>query len=176
MFKSMLIAGTVAAACAAAPLAQARDYRDSNVDYARVVAVQPIVHRVRVAEPTRECRDVAVRRNTAAQAARDTVIGSIIGGVVGHQFGGGRGRSVATVAGAVVGAAMGSRYAGQRGGDYAPAQYERRCRTITAYRTERRVDGYRVTYRYHGRRYHARMPYDPGRRMRVDVWVNPIIR
>ena len=40
-------------------------------------------------------------------------------------------------------------------------------------RYEERIDGYDVTYRYHGRLHHTRMPYDPGKRVRVRTDVSP---
>jgi len=41
---------------------------------------------------------------------------------------------------------------------------------------EERVEGYRVTYVYHGREYTTRMPYDPGQRVRVNIDVSPELR
>jgi len=38
-----------------------------------------------------------------------TLIGAVLGGVVGHQFGGGRGKTVSTVTGAVLGGVVGSK-------------------------------------------------------------------
>ena len=43
------------------------------------------------------------------------VAGAVLGGVLGHQIGGGRGKDVATAAGAVGGAVVGDRIARQRG-------------------------------------------------------------
>jgi uncharacterized protein YcfJ len=41
---------------------------------------------------------------------RDPLIGAVAGGVVGHQFGGGKGNDVATIAGAGAGAYAGKKY------------------------------------------------------------------
>ena len=38
---------------------------------------------------------------------------------------------------------------------------------------DERIEGYRVAYEYHGRRYETRMPYEPGERVRVRVDVFP---
>ena len=46
-----------------------------------------------------------------------------------------------------------------------------KCGTTTAY--EDRVEGYRVTYEYNGRRQTTQLPYDPGDRIRVRVDVRP---
>ncbi|MCE9684758.1 glycine zipper 2TM domain-containing protein [Shewanella sp. AS16] len=58
----------------------------------------------------------SVRQLTESQLIEDshngwrTFGGALLGGVVGHQFGSGSGRDVATVLGALLGAGMGSRY------------------------------------------------------------------
>ncbi len=38
---------------------------------------------------------------------------------------------------------------------------------------EERIDGYDVVYRYRGQKYATRLPYDPGRELRVRVDVRP---
>ena len=38
---------------------------------------------------------------------------------------------------------------------------------------EERIDGYRVSYEYNGRQFTTRLPYDPGRKIRVRVDVRP---
>ncbi|HYM35429.1 MAG TPA: hypothetical protein VET48_08540, partial [Steroidobacteraceae bacterium] len=60
-------------------------------------------------------------------------------------------------------------------GDYREVGYRPVERCEVRYRDsyEERVDGYRVTYVYHGREYTTRMPYDPGRHIRVNVDVSP---
>ncbi len=81
-----------------------------------------------------------------------------IGGVIGHQFGSGRGKDAATVAGSMIGAAIGH-------GPVRRVDYERpveRCETRYQSFQEQRIDGYDVVYRYHGQKYATRMPYDPG--------------
>lgn len=148
-------------------------------DYARVVDVQPIVRVVTVTTPERECweetREYTVARRAPGTAGR-ALFGAILGGVIGHQFGSGSGNDAATVAGALIGAA-----AGADGGRHA-SHYEdtyarpvRRCRTNYRSREEERIDGYDVTYRYHGQRYRTRMPFDPGERLRIRVDVRPAV-
>lgn len=159
------------------------DNGDAAYDYARVVDVQPLVTRVRVTTPQRECWDEtrvdqhgygssALPRSSAGGA----VLGGIVGAVIGHQFGHGQGRSAATAAGAVIGAAVGSRQA-QRRAAYAsqpPQPYTvQRCETRYHDEWQERTDGYRVTYVYNGRRQVTQLPYRPGDRIRVRVDVSP---
>ena len=156
---------------------------DAAYDYARVVDVQPLITRVRVSTPQRECWDetrVDQRSNGASPLPRSTaggaVLGGIVGAVIGHQFGHGQGRDAATAAGAVVGAAVGARQA-QRRAAYAsvpPREYTvQRCETRYRDEWQERTDGYRVTYVYNGRRQVTEMSRHPGDRIRVRVDVSP---
>lgn len=165
---------------AAAPAQADRNGQTGAVyDYARVVDVQPIVRYVTVTTPVKECWDEQREyvHDRRASSAGSTFLGAILGGVIGHQFGSGRGNDAATAAGAMIGAAIGSdsaRQAGRRG--YERETYTRpvrRCQTNYTSTEEERIDGYNVTYRYHGQKYRTRMPYDPGERLRIRVDVRP---
>ena len=154
------------------------DDRD-GYDYARVVDVEPLTRQVRVTTPQRECWD-ETRYDDRGYEARPSnpggaLVGAIIGGVIGHQIGDGRGRRAATAAGAVIGAAVGGQ-AGRRNGGYEPPPREytvQRCETRYHEDVQERIDGYRVTYVYHGRRGVTELPYKPGDRIRVRVDVTP---
>jgi uncharacterized protein YcfJ len=150
-------------------------------DYARVVSSEPVIRYVTVAAPVRECwqetRMVTVdnRPNTVG----GTVLGAIIGGVVGHQFGSGSGNDAATLAGTLIGGAVGTGVARKRAyatGAYGHTRYEepvQRCETRYRKSREERIDGYRVVYRYNGQKYATRLPYEPGKRIRIRVDVRP---
>ncbi len=147
-------------------------------DYARVLSADPIVRYVTVTTPVRDCwRDVeyyTVNRPAPGVGA-NTVAGAVVGGVIGNQFGSGRGNDAATVAGALIGAAIGNE-AGRNRHGYISERYSRpvtRCETRIEERQEQRIDGYRVTYQYRGERYQTRMPYDPGRELRIRVDIRP---
>jgi uncharacterized protein YcfJ len=154
--------------------------RDRAVyDYARVLSVEPNVRYVTVTTPVRECweetRHYTVEHRPAGGAA-STLVGAIIGGVVGHQFGSGRGNDVATVAGTLVGAAIGNDSARRSAPYHETTRYERpvqRCETRYSSHEEQRIDSYRVIYSYHGRKYATDTPYDPGDRIRIRVDVRP---
>lgn len=153
------------------------DSSRARYDYARVISAEPIRRYVTVKTPVRECwEDVeyyTVERPAPGTGAR-TLVGAIVGGVVGHQFGSGSGNDAATVAGALIGAGIGNN-AGRRG--YSSEEYSRpvqRCNTTVRESREERIDGYRVLYQYKGQKYETRMPYDPGRELRVRVDVRPV--
>ncbi len=154
------------------------DRNNQDADFARVVDVEPIVRRVRVTTPDRECWNETqeVYPSRPRGSAGSMILGGLIGGVIGHQFGHGD-RHTPTLAGAVVGAAIGNEVGQQRmarEGYAVPVQREvQRCNVVYRDDYEERVEGYRVTYVYNGREYTTRMPYDPGPRLRVDVDVRP---
>lgn len=164
----------------------------SDTDYAQVISSRPIYSQTRIHAPREECWDERVvyrdrYRNGGRGASQfDTtagaVIGGVIGGAAGHQFSEGSGKQIATAIGALIGASVGSnavrndhdrRYRGRE--EYREqVAYEPRCRTVSEARYEERIEGYDVTYRYGGRTYTTRMPYDPGNRIAVSVDVAPV--
>jgi uncharacterized protein YcfJ len=108
------------------------------------------------------------------------ILGGIIGAALGNQIGRGDGRRAATVAGAVIGSAIGHDVGEKRNANSGPVYTEsrpydvQRCEVHDEESFEDRVDGYRVTYEYCGRRQTMVLPYDPGDRVRVRVDVQPV--
>lgn len=171
---------TFAAVLPLAMLAQQADagrdhdrYRDwdRGGDYAKVIAVRPIIETISVSRPQRECWNETVSYRGGADSATPMIVGGIIGGVVGNQFGEGKGKDAMTVAGALLGGSLGRDMSAS--GSERHAITERRCRVDRDTYERERVAGYHVTYRYHGRVYTTRMPYDPGNRIKVRVHVEP---
>jgi uncharacterized protein YcfJ len=167
----------VAGPAAAGEYAYSRDRHQAVYDYAKVVSVTPVVRYVTVTTPVKECwEDMEHYTRTHANPGRagKTLFGAILGGVIGHQFGSGRGNDAATVAGTLIGAAVAN------GSDnrpyYRTTEYSRpvrRCETNYRSQKEERIDGYDVVYRYHGQKYATRMPYDPGKKLKIRVDVRP---
>ncbi len=150
--------------------------------YGKVVRVTPIYREVRVVEPVSECwrepvREVREIRYERRNSAGNTLAGAIIGGVIGHQIGKGRGKKLATAVGTIVGAQLGHDAAGSGGARSTRSVHtrvEEVCETTERVRYEEEIDGYRVTYRYQGEKYTVRMPYDPGKRIKLRVRVEPV--
>ena len=164
----LLLAGTQVA------VAQDRGYPDegpgdnSKVAWADVLRVDPVYDRVH--GPSRQvCEDVPVERHSDNRAA-GTVLGAIVGGVLGSTVGRGDGRRAATVAGAVAGGAIGNGVARSNDGYY--NDVEPRCRMVEG-TVENRVVAYDVQYRYRGDVFMSRLDYDPGDRLRVRVNIQP---
>lgn len=127
---------------------------------------------------------------------RNPVLGGLIGGAIGNQIGrqsGSRQAQVgATIAGALIGSVIGNEASGRdrrdrrsqrdrrdrthkndRGRRHIEQRPIKRCETRTVSRTEERLDGYEVTYRYRGRNYHMRTQNHPGDRIPLNISVRP---
>lgn len=166
------------------PQAYGRGRYDSDggarYDYARVIHVEPIVRQVRVETPQRECWDEEryddSRYDRQQGLAGPTILGGLIGGAIGTRIGRGDGRRAATVAGVLIGSAIARDAAARRRaeqGAYSEPRTVERCDVRYTHSVEERIDGYDVEYEYSGERYHTRLPYDPGDRMRIRVDVTP---
>jgi len=163
MIRSALLG---AFAVAAMPVA-AQSYGPEAATYsaqARVVSSVP-VRQVVASSPRQECYTDYEERGGNNRAA-GAVIGGIAGGLIGHQFG--SGNTAATIAGALGGAAVGNEVGRRNSGDVRAVE---RCRTVSD--SDERVVGYDVVYRFQGREFSARLPYDPGPEIPVNVTVAP---
>ena len=98
--------------------------------------------------------------NGAGQALKgngDALFGAIIGGVVGNQFGGGKGKDAATALGAIIGSNIGA-------GTNEPSRPTTTtvCNDVPQYREVQTITGYKVKYRFGGAVYTAKFNKDPG--------------
>jgi len=133
---------------------------------AEVVSVKPLMRTVRT--PRQDCHDEQV---THVKPAKDehrlvgTAAGAALGGLLGHQFGGGNGKVLTTVAGAAAGGYAGNQIQQkvQQGNTYTAT--EQRCTTV--YDSSEVPAGYDVVYVLNGKREHVHLDHDPGARIPV---------
>ncbi len=163
-------------------------------DWAKVVDVEPVIRVVQVPTSHQECWDEPVyyqqpAHNASRYSYTPTIVGGIVGAVIGNQIVGGggkgrhggkrrhRGRDLATVAGGLLGASIGHDITSRRNYARNPGQTyttsERRCHVVTDYREQEQRDGYRVTYRYQGQQFVTQMQNIPGAKIPVRVSVIP---
>lgn len=143
---------------------------DAGAKYARVVSVDPV--RQSVNHPKQVCHDEVVSHTEAPQDQHQlagTAIGAVAGGLLGHQVGGGKGRTLATVAGAVAGGYAGKRIQESRQQPNVTTSTEQKCETVN--NSSSRIVGYDVRYEYNGVTRTVRMDHDPGDRVQVQEGV-----
>lgn len=163
-------AGPVLAAQPDVPVASV-DAPQVYYAWANVTRVDPIYRTVDVSSPYQQCQPVTVQRTSSGGHTAATILGAVVGGVLGHTVGKGDGRTAATVAGAVAGGAVGNGVARHRAEEQSEPSTQ--CQQVASVSQERRIVGYNVEYRYHGRVYMSQLNYDPGERLRVAVSVTP---
>jgi uncharacterized protein YcfJ len=146
---------------APAPVAD-RDYRRRNNERlyeANVTSVRAVV-----GTPEQRCW---VEREQVAQEQGKVnvpvaIAGAIIGGILGHQIGGGRGKDIATASGAVAEAVVGSQI-GRGGGTQ--EQDVRRCENVP---NQAKPDYWDVTYNFRGQDHSVQMTSAPGPTVTVN--------
>jgi uncharacterized protein YcfJ len=183
-----IIGNIIAVLLICSGVANAQEYRNAPVPaeeashyaWADVLRVNPVyddgpVDPNQAPQQRQECYDEQVPTSPPPKDNRvgGTIIGALIGGVLGNTIGKGDGRKAATAVGVVAGAAVGNNVSGQSSGDPGYST-QHRCRMVDVSPSQqRRIASYDVEYRYRGEVYMARVPYDPGDRMRVRVSVVP---
>ncbi len=151
-----------------------RDRDDGYYDRARVLNAEPIMTTVQIAVPQQECYQQEVHTPVYTRRSNGAaLVGGVVGSIIGHNISHGRGG--ASVAGAIIGAAVGSSMAQGTDTYYDEVSYVDQCDVHTRFRTEERLEGYRVTYRYKGQIYTTQMDYDPGKFIPVRVDVSPVV-
>ncbi|WMY72817.1 glycine zipper 2TM domain-containing protein [Buttiauxella selenatireducens] len=168
MNKSMLagIGIGVAAALGVAAVASMNVF-EAGPKYAQVVSATPIKETVKT--PRKECQNVTVTHRRPVQDENRIIgsaLGAVAGGVIGHQFGGGRGKDVATVVGALGGGYAGNQVQGNMQDRDTYTTTEQKCKTV--YDKSEKMLGYDVTYRIGDQQGKIRMDKDPGEQIPLD--------
>ncbi len=138
-----------------------RRRRDERLYEAEVTDVRAVV-----GPPERRCwvERQQVQQESGGANAPAVLLGAVIGGILGHQVGGGTGRDIATAGGAVAGAVVGSRVG--RGNDtQTVGQDVQRC-------VDRPAQGgpayWDVTYIFRGQEHHVQTTAPPGNTVTVN--------
>jgi len=191
--SNMKITGVLIAFMLLTGMAHSQDGRNAptqlsaesmHFGWADVLRVDPVYAEVATTVPQQECYEEQVEPPPPPAADVDsakrtgaTLLGAIIGGIVGNRFGKGDGRKATTAAGVIAGGVVGNNLAATDDDDRANADgrypTRRRCRAIDNNVTQRQIVAYDVEYRYRGEIYSSRLNHDPGDRMRVRVSVIP---
>lgn len=148
-------------------------HQDKKGNYGRVIDVKPVYRTYTAPREHKSCieSDYSIPRHNSYGA---TILGAVIGGALGHTIGDAHGDpGAAAIAGGLIGASFGhsvdrrDRYARQ-------VRVTGPCRSDHRRETVRELVEYKVTYRYNGETYKARMDHDPGRWVKLNVNVSPV--
>ena len=128
----------------------------STVEYVKVDRSVPIYSSVQEKIPTEHCYD-AREEVYGGAGGNNNIVGALaggaIGGILGHQIGGGSGKTAATVGGAVLGTLAGQKIADNHEGGGTPGyRIVRKCETQYTYRTREALSGYTNIARFKGKK------------------------
>ena len=147
-----------------APVAQHdfhRRYNERTYE-ATVTSVRAVV-----GPPEQRCwveREQVVQEKNRSNAP-GAIVGALIGGILGHQVGGGSGQDLATAGGAVAGALLGANVNQERGGQEVITQDVRHCATNQRHAKPEYWD---VSYTFRGREHRLQMTANPGLTVTVN--------
>lgn len=151
---------------AADPFYDSRRRNGERLYQARVTSARAVV-----ATPEQRCwveRERVVQDRGGANVPA-AIAGALIGGILGHQVGGGSGRDIATAGGAVTGAVVGSRMDGQGG----MTQDVQRCANVP---NQSQPDYWDVSYSFRGKDHRIQMTEAPGAMVTVNRQGEPRTR
>jgi uncharacterized protein YcfJ len=124
-----------------------------------------------VGTPEQRCwvekEQIAQNNNANVPAA---IAGALIGGILGHQVGGGTGKDLATVGGAIAGAAVGNQVGRNGNTDQAATRDVQRCEAVSG---QPRPQYWDVTYNFRGVDHRVQMTTTPGPTVTVNAQGEP---
>ncbi len=168
MNKSLVVGLAIGAAVAVGAGAVAGlKIMNKGPQYAQVVKVTPLMKTVRT--PHQACHDETVTHQREAKDQHQligTIGGAVVGGLLGNQIGGGRGRDLATVAGAAAGGYAGNRIQKHMQDKDTYTTTEQKCETVYE-KSEAPTGKYEVRYRLGDQESTIKMDHDPGERIPV---------
>lgn len=129
-------------------------------EFGNVLSSTPVIQQVAV--PRTVCQPVQPAQVTTTGGG--AVVGGLTGAGIGSMIGHGSGNTAAIAVGTIMGAIVGNNVEAQ---NQRYAQTYPQC--VTQNVAENRTVGYDVVYEYRGQQYSARMPYDPGRTLQLQV-------
>jgi uncharacterized protein YcfJ len=149
--------------------AVAPDYRQRNNE--RLYEATVTSTRAVVGTPEQRCwvekEQIAQNQNNANVPA--AIAGALVGGILGHQVGGGTGKDLATVGGAIAGAAVGNNM-GRNNTEQAATRDVQRCENVNG---QARPQYWDVTYNFRGVDHRVQMTTPPGPSVTVNEQGEP---
>jgi uncharacterized protein YcfJ len=145
-----------------APVYDSRRRPNERLFEANVTSVRAVV-----GPPEKRCwverEQVSQERSNTNVPA--TIAGALIGGILGHQIGNGRGNDLATVGGAIAGGAVGNSVSRNSSGQQAGTRDVQRCDSVPSQAAPALWD---VTYNFRGQDHRIQMATPPGPTVTVN--------
>jgi uncharacterized protein YcfJ len=150
--------------------AMAPDYRQRNNE--RLFEANVTSERAVIGTPEQRCW---VEKEQIAQSQTNAnvpaaIAGALIGGILGHQVGGGTGKDLATVGGAIAGAAIGNNVGRSGSTEQAATRDVQRCENVSG---QARPQYWDVTYNFRGVNHRVQMTSPPGATVTVNEQGEP---
>lgn len=170
MNKSILVGIGFGIAIASGITAMASDGMrlfSTQPKYAEVISVTPVKETIKT--PRQACQDVTVTHKKPVKDQHQiagSILGAVAGGVLGHQFGGGHGKQLATIASAAAGGYTGHEVQGHLQNTDTYTTSEKRCKTVQD--SSEKILGYDVAYKVGDKPGNIRMDHQPEKQIPLD--------
>ena len=146
-------------------------FAGSFVDSATVNSVEKVYKQYMVEEPYQDCYIKETLQQSGDGSATNEIMGAILGGAIGNQFGEGDGKDVMTLAGIFLGASI-ANDAEKANSTGQVVVSQEVCENKVRQKIERRLSHYKINVEYEGRDLSftsKKRPYDDVIKVKVTV-------
>ena len=146
-------------------------FAGSFVDSATVTSVEKVYKQYMVEEPYQDCYIKETLQQSGDGSATNEIMGAILGGAIGNQFGEGDGKDVMTLAGIFLGASI-ANDAEKANSTGQVVVSQEVCENKVRQKIEKRLSHYKINVEYEGRDLSFRSkkrPYDDVIKVKVTV-------
>ena len=146
-------------------------FAGSFVDSATVISVEKVYKQYMVEEPYQDCYIKETLQQSGDGSATNEIMGAILGGAIGNQFGEGDGKDVMTLAGIFLGASIANDAEKANSTGQVVVRQEV-CENKVRQTIEKRLSHYKINVEYEGRDLSftsKKRPYDDVIKVKVTV-------
>ena len=146
-------------------------FAGSFVDSATVTSVEKVYEQYKVEEPYQDCYIQETLQQSGDGSATNEIMGAILGGAIGNQFGEGDGNDAMTLAGIFLGASIANDAEKANAANQVVVSQEV-CENKVRQKIERRLSHYKVYVEYEGREVSfssKKRPFDDVIKVKVTI-------
>ena len=152
-------------------IASQLSFAGSFVDSATVISVEKVYKQYMVEEPYQDCYIKETLQQSGDGSATNEIMGAILGGAIGNQFGDGEGKEAMTLAGIFLGASI-ANDAEKANSTGQVVVSQEVCENKVRQKIEKRLSHYKINAEYEGRDLSftsKKRPYDDVIKVKVTV-------